>query len=267
MVAVGLKGRVCCPVQRESSKHLVSEISYPANTLCPSGLLSHLARFKERLPTPPSHHAPEENYMRGITSAIANSAMLMVCLLCQPCYTLAQLFIAQQTTSPSSSCHVYDPVKYNFDSSSTLPLLSALELLQDCNKLSSMPEIWRLQLNDDIHKLQSEFGERIPIQLQFICCHWIALLCAADCVDDEIMAALSRCIQVLRPWVVAMGIMGKMRQACEGLRDLYLWLVCINPAMQTPASHTRILRTRSRLPIYRDFTTCTAGSSAQRIPS
>jgi len=236
--------------------------------LCSSELLSHLARFKERLPTPPSHHAPEENDMRGIISALANCAMSMVCSPCQPCHTLAQLFIDQQTTAPSSSCHVYDPVKYKLGSSSTLPLLSVLELLQDCNKLGTMPEIWRLQLNDEIHELQSEFGKRIPIQLQIICCHWIALLCAVDCVDDEVLAALSRCMQALRPWVAAMGIMGKIQQACEGLRDLYLWLVCINAAMPTFASHFPILRTRSRLLIQRGhFTTCTAGSSAQRNPS
>ena len=149
--------------------------------------------------------------------------------------------------APWSSSRVYDPVKYKFDSSSTFPLLSVLELLQDCNKLSTMPEIWRLQLNDDILELQSEFGKRIPIQLQIICCHWIPLLCAVDCVDDEVMAALSRCMRALRPWVATMGIMGKMEQACEGLRGLYLWLVCVQAAMHTLASHTRILRTRSRL--------------------
>jgi len=49
------------------------------------------------------------------------------------------------------------------------------------------------------------------------------------------MAALSRCTQALRPWVAAMGVMGKMGQACEGLKVLYSWLVCIDAAMQTPA--------------------------------
>ena len=131
-----------------------------------------------------------------------------------------------------------------------------------------MPEIWHLQLNDDIHELQSEFGKLISIQLQFICCHWIALLCAADCVDDEVMVALSRCVRALRPWVAVMGIMGKMEQACEGLRNLYLWLVCIQVAMQIPASHSPISRTQNRLLIQRGhFMTCTAGLSAQRIPS
>ena len=94
-----------------------------------------------------------------------------------------------------------------------------------------MPEIWHLQLNDDIHELQSEFGKMISTQLQFICCHWIALLCAADSVDDEVIAALSHCTQALRPWVAAMGVMGKMERACRGLKELYLWLVCIKAAM------------------------------------
>jgi len=80
MLAVAFKGRVCCPVQRESSRHRVREISYPANALCFSELLSHLARFKKRLPTPPHRHAPEENDMQGIISAIANCAMSTVCL-------------------------------------------------------------------------------------------------------------------------------------------------------------------------------------------
>jgi len=170
--------------------------------------------------------------------------------------------------APWSSSRVYDPV----DSFSPFPLrarrlaLLVLELLPDCNKLSTMPEIWRLQLNDDIHELQSGFGKRISIQLQIICCHWIALLCAADCADDEVMAALSRCTQALRSWVAAMGVMGKMGRVCQGLKELYLWLVCIKAAIQTPASHTPILRTRSRLLIYRGhFMTCTAGLSTRRI--
>jgi len=110
-----------------------------------------------------------------------------------------------------------------------------------------MPEIWHFQLNNNIHELQSEFATLISTELQFMCRHWIALLCAADCVDDEVVAALSLCTQALRPWVAAMGVMGKMEQACEGLKALYLWLVCINAAMQTPASHSGILRTQSRL--------------------
>jgi len=109
--------------------------------------------------------------------------------------------------------------------------LLVLELLPDCNKLNSMPEMWHLQFNDDIHELQSEFGKLISTQLQFICCHWIALLCAADCADDEVMAALSRCTHALCPWVAAMGVMGKIGQACEGLEVLYLWLVCTKAAM------------------------------------
>jgi len=155
--------------------------------------------------------------------------------------------------APRSSSRVYDPVKYKFDSFSALSLrarrlaLLALELLPDCNKLGTMPEIWHLQLNDDIHELASEFRKRIFIQLQRVCCHWIALLCAADCVDDEVTAALSRCTQALRPWVAAMGVLGKMGEACEELKVLYSWLVCIDAAMQTPASHSRILRTQSRL--------------------
>ena len=66
-------------------------------------------------------------------------------------------------------------------------------------------------------------------------------------MDDEVTAALSRCTQALRPWVAAMGVLGKMGEACEELKVLYSWLVCIDAAMQTPASHSRILRTQSRL--------------------
>ena len=100
MLATVLKGRVCCPVQRESSKHRVCVISYPADTLCFSELLSHLARFKERLPTSPHHHVPEENDMQGLISAIANCAMSTVCLSSQSCHTLAQLFINQHRLWP-----------------------------------------------------------------------------------------------------------------------------------------------------------------------
>ena len=81
MLAAVLKGHVCCPVQRELYKHCMQEISYPADTLCSSELLNHLARFEERFPTPPHHHAPEENDMQGIISAIANCATSTVCLL------------------------------------------------------------------------------------------------------------------------------------------------------------------------------------------
>jgi len=107
----------------------------------------------------------------------------------------------------------------------------ALELLPDCDKLSTMPEMWRQQLNDAIPELQSEFGKRISIPLQFICRQWIPLLCEADCMDDEVMAVLSRCTQVVRPWVAAMGIMGEMEQVCRGLKTLYMWLVCTDVAM------------------------------------
>jgi len=106
-----------------------------------------------------------------------------------------------------------------------------LERLSDCDKLDTLPEIWRLRLNDDIHELRSEFGKRISIQLQFICRRWIAVLCEANCMDDEIMEALSRRTQALRMWVAAMGIMGEMEQVCQGLNDLYVWLVCIEAAM------------------------------------
>ena len=98
MPAAGLKGRVCCPAQCESFIHRMHDIPYPADAcvvLCSSELLGHLARFKECHLTPPYHHAPEENDMRGIISEIANCAMSTVCLLCQPCRTLAQLFVDQ----------------------------------------------------------------------------------------------------------------------------------------------------------------------------
>src|SRR3984885_11069735 len=124
--------------------------------------------------------------------------------------------------SPSSCA--YDSMNYELRSSSTFPLrarplaLFTLDLLLKCDKLSTLPEIWRLQINDDIHELQSEFGKRVSTQLQFICRHWIALLCEADCMDDGVMAALSRCTQALRHWVAAMGIMGEMGQVCRGLK-------------------------------------------------
>ena len=86
-------------------------------------------------------------------------------------------------------------------------------------------------MNDDIHELQYEFGKQISTQLQFICRHWIALLCEADCADDGVMAALSHCTQAHRPWVAAMGIMGEMEQVCRGLKTLYMWLVCTDAAM------------------------------------
>ena len=50
-------------------------------------------------------------------------------------------------------------------------------------------------------------------------------------MDDEVMAVLSRCTQVVRPWVAAMGIMGEMEQVCRGLKTLYVWLVCTDAAM------------------------------------
>jgi len=95
MLAAGLKVHVCCPVQREWSKHCVRDSlsNKHVNMLCCSELLGHLAILEERLPTLPHDHAPEENDMRRIISAIAKCETSTVCLLCQPCHTPAQLFI------------------------------------------------------------------------------------------------------------------------------------------------------------------------------
>jgi len=142
-----------------------------------------------------------------------------------------------QNIASHSSSRTYNPLKYELDSSSTFPsrarrlALLALELLPDCDKLRTLPEMWRRQLNNDIPQLQSEFEKRISIPLRFICRQWISLLCEADCMDDEVMAVLSRCTQVVRPWVAAMGIMGEMEQVCRGLKTLYVWLVCTDAAM------------------------------------
>lgn len=111
-------------------------------------------------------------------------------------------------------------------------VLLALKLLPNCDALATLPELWRFQLDCEIPNLEFKFGRQISIRLQFVCRHWITLLCKVDC-NNEVIAELSRCIPVLHYWVAVMGILGEIEQAVRGLRALYLWLVCFEIAMYT----------------------------------
>jgi hypothetical protein len=91
--------------------------------------------------------------------------------------------------------------------------------------------MWRIQLDREIPDLQAEFKTRVSIQLQFVCRHWITLLLLADCMDSEVMATLTQSTHALRHWIAAMGIMGEIDQVQLNLKDLYLWLVGVQPAM------------------------------------
>jgi hypothetical protein len=119
----------------------------------------------------------------------------------------------------------HEPSPFAFPLHARQLALFALELLLDCNTLGAMPEIWQRQLNRDIPTLQAKFEKQMPKQLRFVCRHWIDLLREVDCPDDDVMAALSRCVPTLRYWVAAMGILGEAEQACRGLWALHMWLV------------------------------------------
>ena len=212
--------------------------------ICYSDLLGHLAKFKERLPTFPYHPVPDEREMRRVISAVANCAMSTVRPLSYSflsCISSIVCGTTQNIASCGSPC-TSDSMEYELPSSSAFPsrarrlALFALGLLPGCDKLTTLLAIWRLQLNDDIPELRSEFEKLISVQLQFVCRHWISLLREADCTDDEVMEALSRSIQDLHHWVVAMGIMGEIEQMCRRLNDLYMWLVCIEAVTWTRGS-------------------------------
>lgn len=103
-------------------------------------------------------------------------------------------------------------------------VLFALELLEECTVLSTtMSEIWHLQMNRDLH---AEFRKLIPNQLMFVCRHWIELFCAADCLDSDVLNALSPFIPILRCWIMTMWIMGEVEQAGRSLEVFHGWLVC-----------------------------------------
>lgn len=72
---------------------------------------------------------------------------------------------------------------------------------------------------------------RMSTQLSFVCRHWIDLLREADSTDDEVISALSRCVRTLGHWVVAMGIIGEVEQACRGLEALHMWLVRVETVL------------------------------------
>jgi hypothetical protein len=139
-------------------------------------------------------------------------------------------FRSPQNVPLNCSSVSYDSVKYGFGIA-TFPTharqfaLFALELLPHCRTLGTMPELWRFQLTRDIPDLHAEFGKRMSTQLMFVCRHWVHQLCEADCMDDEVVAALLHSIPTLHYWIAAMGIMGEMEQACRMLSELRRWLV------------------------------------------
>ncbi len=130
----------------------------------------------------------------------------------------------------------YQPVEQgNAQSFEPFPLriqgavLSALKLLRECMVLDALPTSWHFQMNCNIPGLQSKFSELMSPELKFVCSWWVTILCKADCHGDSIILALSHLKPVLLHWVAAMGIMGKLEQACESLFRLYCWLVCTWP--------------------------------------
>lgn len=132
---------------------------------------------------------------------------------------------------PVPSPFAYDPAQHESDAPSRLPLparqfmLSVLEVLPSCMVITTMQKTWRFQLNRDIADLVPEFRKLVPRRVRFACSRWINLLCEAGCADDAVMTAVLKPMWVLRYWIAAMGIMGRLGQACQGLRRLYMWLV------------------------------------------
>src|SRR5260370_35604499 len=103
-------------------------------------------------------------------------------------------------------------------------ILLALNALQYCTRLDSLPEIWCYQRNQDLSDLQAKFLTIILTNRQWQCCHWHTLLSEADTQDDNVMSAMLDLVKVLCHCVAAMGIMGEVDEACHGLYQLERWL-------------------------------------------
>ncbi|KAF8320189.1 uncharacterized protein EI90DRAFT_2609449 [Cantharellus anzutake] len=105
-------------------------------------------------------------------------------------------------------------------------VLFALKLLGRCAVLDRLPTLWHFQVDAEIPDFQPEFERLMTTQLKFVCRHWITLLCkSGKSQDDEIMKALSGTVPALLHWIAAMGIMGEIDQACQGMKELQRWLV------------------------------------------
>lgn len=127
-----------------------------------------------------------------------------------------------QNAASQRDSFTYKSVEHGSSTSYSLRRLAlfALELLEECNALSTKAEIRLLQMNRDISGLHAEFGKLIPNQLMFVCRHWIDLFCAADCLDSDVLKTLSRFMPTFRCWIMIMWIMGEVEQAGRLLERL-----------------------------------------------
>jgi len=57
-----------------------------------------------------------------------------------------------------------------------------------------------------------------------VCCHWVDLFCAADCLDSDVLKVLARFMPTLRCWIMIMWIMGEVEQAGRLLGVFHKWL-------------------------------------------
>ncbi|KAF8309178.1 cytochrome cd1-nitrite reductase-like protein [Cantharellus anzutake] len=98
-----------------------------------------------------------------------------------------------------------------------------LEQVSDVLQLGSLPILWRYTLRGDTPELTTEFNEIISPGSRTACREWCNVVCQSPPTDPGILAALTQFTPALLHWVAAMGIMGALNCALEGLRDLRVW--------------------------------------------
>jgi len=103
-----------------------------------------------------------------------------------------------------------------------------IEHLSLCEPLQPLSERHRFRLKEDIPGLQEEFNSVLPATVQFACKSWCLLVCRVVGADPRIISALDRLVRRWLPhWIAAMGIMGEVDDACQGLHQVEQWMVRI----------------------------------------
>src|SRR5258708_1680577 len=122
-----------------------------------------------------------------------------------------------------------------------------IEHISLCEPVQPLSERHRFRVKEDIPGLQGEFNSVLPATVQFACKSWCLLICRVVCADSRITSALDQLVRRWLPhWIAAMGIMGEVDDACQGLHQVEQWMVRIQASLlKILASTNFVQRERS----------------------
>ncbi|KAF8319873.1 uncharacterized protein EI90DRAFT_2628752 [Cantharellus anzutake] len=100
-------------------------------------------------------------------------------------------------------------------------LLRMVEMMGECMAVEALPWTWRFQMDAEIPTLIDEFERLISPGLRSMGGRWIALLPQADPKAGKFISLLNKSLPY---WTVAMAIMGRLDEACDGLRKVCDWM-------------------------------------------